>query len=125
MKDTKTYIKEVYKKAKTMPEMEIVKLEDVDEFDKDEIAFTPEFEEKLRQALLEYVNSDTDDLEVYPEIQFSKRHERKMEKIFKMARKIDNRNYRTKRREIRKKISERKRLKKLKYSDKKNKPSSK
>ena len=125
MKDTETYIKEVYEKAGTMPKMEIVKLEDVSEMDSEEIDFDPEFEEVLKQALLEYIKSETVDLEEYPEVQFSKRHERKMEKIFRMARKIDARNYRAKRREIRKKISEKKRLKKLKYSDKKNKPSSK
>lgn len=55
-------------------------------------------------------------LEEYPKIQFSKRHERKMKKIFKLAKKIDARNYRAKRREIRKKIAEKKKLKKNKYS---------
>lgn len=97
MKDTETYIKEVYEKAKTMPEMEEIPMDEINSVDLDE----------------------------YPEVHFSKRHERKMQKLFKLARKIDARNYRTERREIRKKISEKKRLKKLKYSDKKNKPSSK
>lgn len=125
MKDTETYIKEIYEKAKTMPEMKIVKVEDVNEFDEEEITFTPEFEGILKKALLEYVNSDTGDYDEYPEVKFSQRHERKMQKIFKMYRKQCLKRYRTKRSEIRKKIAEKKRLKKLKYSDKKNKPSSK
>lgn len=120
MKDTETYIKEVYEKAKTMPEMEIVDMEDVSEIDEDEITFEPEFEEMLRQALLEYVSSDTGDYDEYPEVKFSQRHERIMEKIFKTFRKKFRKqqlkDYRTKRREIRKKIAEKKRLKKNKYS---------
>lgn len=125
MKDSETYIKEVYEKAQTMPEMELIDMEDVNELEEEETIFTPEFEELLKQALLEYVNSDTKDLETYPEVKFSQRHERKMQKIFKLYRKQCLREYRTKRKEIREKISEKKRLKKLKYSDKKNKPSSK
>ena len=97
MKDIKTYIKEVYEKAKTMPEMDVIKM------DSEEIDFDPEFEVLLKQALLEYINSESVDLENYPEVQFSKKHERKMKKIFKLARKIDARNYRTKHWEIRKK----------------------
>lgn len=111
MKDTETYIKEVYEKAKTMPEMEVVDVEELNKID-----FDAEFEELLRQALLECIDSETIDLDEYPKVQFSKRHEKKMRKLFKLARKIDTRNYRTERRKIRKKIAEKKRLKKLKYS---------
>ena len=91
--------------------------EDINKMDSDEITFTPEFEEVLRQALLEYVNSDTGDYDEYPEVKFSQRHERRMQKLFKTFRKQVKKQrlkeYRTKRHEIRKKIAEKKRLKKI------------
>ena len=129
MKDINTYIKEVYEKAKTMPEMELINMGEEIETNSEEYTFNPEFKEMLRQALLEYANSDTYDKEEYPEVKFSQRHEQKMQKLFKkfrkQVRKQNLKEYRKKRCEIRKKITEKKRLKKLKYSDKKNKPSSK
>lgn len=85
-----------------------------------------EFEHLLKEALINWVQEQDEPFEDDIEIEFSERHKRKMQKIFKMYRKYCRKQhlkeYRAKRKEIRQKIAERKRLKKLKFLCKKNEP---
>ena len=52
-----------------------------------------EFDELLKQVLLQYIKQEEENAnnEIDEEIKFSKRHERKMKKIFRKSRKLERR----------------------------------